>query len=835
MLRLQLLGAPAILLDGQPASLSTQKAQALLFYLAAEAGRPYTRSQLVALLWAESAEREGRNSLSTTLSRLRQALPMAPLRAAGDTLAWDADAAVAVDLHEFQALVRPAAGDPDAAAARLAAAAALYRGPFLDGFEVRESDSYEDWLRVERERWRYRALNALDQLVAHASAQGAHASALEHARRAVALDPLQERFHRALMRLLADAGDRAAALAQFRACRELLERELGVEPDPETVALDRAIRAVGGGSPRPTPAPAAPAPTAARPPAAAPTAPAAAVGARPQLAADAAPPARLAERLEAARRQSFVGREAELGLFAEALAGDAPPFTVLHLYGPGGVGKSTLLAAFTRSAAEAGVPVVSIDGRAAAPTPEGVAAVLREQLGDAGPEALPERVAVLVDTYELLTPVESWLRDTLLPRLPARALVVLAGRNPPSAAWRLDPGWQAMSRTVRLDNLGADAARDYLRRRGVPPEQHEAVLLATHGFPLGLSLAAEVILQHPGASFAGFDTPDLVRTLLERFLDQVPSVAHRAALEATSQVRVLDEPLLAALLAHDEARELFDWVRGLSFVARGPRGVFLHDLAREALAADLRWRNPPWCRELHDRARDFYLDRFGRGGRAAQQQALLDLIFLHQSPLIRSLFTWHAIGGVSEDTARPDDWAALTAMVARHEGPESARLAARWFVSQPGGVTVIRDAQGAPVGLNCIVTLRPDDAAGGDPCAEAVLRSMRAQPPLAPEQFVAVDRFWMDREAYQGISPAQGLIFIAAIRYLLGTPGLAASFHVFADPDAWQPATEQVRFTRLPAADFSVGERRYGVFAHDWRAEPPQAWLAALAEQELSA
>jgi hypothetical protein len=118
---------------------------------------------------------------------------------------------------------------------------------------------------------------------------------------------------------------------------------------------------------------------------------------------------------------------------------------------------------------------------------------------------------------------------------------------------------------------------------------------------------------------------------------------------------------------------------------------------------------------------------------------------------------------------------------------------------------------------------------------EAVLQYMRAQPPLAHGQIVAVDRFWMDREVYQGISPAQGLIFIAAIRYLLCTPELAASFHVFADPDAWGPATEQVRFQRLPEADFSVGGRRYGVFYHDWRAEPPHAWLDALAEQELPA
>lgn len=822
MLRLQLLGAPAILTDGRPTNLSAQKAQALLFYLAAEASRPLTRGQLVALLWEESGEKEGRNSLSTTLSRLRQALPGAPLRAEGDTLAWDESVDVAVDIHEFQALLRLAPGEPAGEIhRRLEAAVALFRGPFLDGFGVRESVAFEEWLRVERERWQYRVLNVLDQLIVFERGSGALDRALEHARRAVAIDPLQERFHRALMDILARSGDRAAALAQFRACSELLERELGVEPDPETVALDQEIRA-GSLAARPQPAQG----ISAGPPAA----PPAPVGAPTPVA-----PARLAERLASARRHSFVGRQAELAVFAGALSSESPDFTVLYLFGPGGVGKSSLLAAFARHAAELGALAIGLDGYTVEPTRAGFDAALREQLAAAGLSALPERAVLLVDTYELLTPIESWLRDTFLPQLPERALVVLAGRAPPSAAWRLDPGWQALTRVISLDNLADADARDYLHRRGVPPEQHDAVLRATYGFPLGLSLASEVILQHSGGAFAGLDTPDLVQTLLERFLDQVPSVAHRAALEAASQVRVMDEPLLAAMLARDEARELFDWLRGLSFVSRGRRGVLLHDLARDALAADLRWRNPPWSSELHDRARGFYLARFERGGQAAQQQALLDLIFLHESPLIRSIFTWHDLGGFSEDTARSDDWEALTAMVSRHEGAESARLAAHWFMSQPEGVTVIRGADGAPAGLNCIVALRQGDTGGDDPCMEAVLRVMRGRPPLDRSQIVAVDRFWMDRELYQSVSPAQGMIFIAAIRYVLRTPGLAASFHVFADPEAWLPSMEQARIRRLPEADFSVGERRYGVFFHDWRAEPPQAWLGALAELEQGA
>src|ERR1041384_8449814 len=136
MLRLQLLGAPAILDGDRDFHLASQKAQALLFYLATEHQRSFARGQLIALLWEESSEREGRNSLSTVLTRLRQALPLFPVRAEGDTLAWQPSPDVWVDLHEFQAvsLSPPKTGTLETHAERLEAAAALYRGTFLDGF-----------------------------------------------------------------------------------------------------------------------------------------------------------------------------------------------------------------------------------------------------------------------------------------------------------------------------------------------------------------------------------------------------------------------------------------------------------------------------------------------------------------------------------------------------------------------------------------------------------------------------------------------------------------------------------------------------------------------------
>ena len=815
MLRLRLLGAPSVIDDAREIYLPSQKAQALLFYLAAEFERSFSRSQIIALLWEESSEREGRNSLSTVLTRLRQSLPIFPLRAEGDTLAWQPSPEVCVDLQEFQAALLErgtrSANTPQRIE-RLEMAAALYRGVFLDGFGLRDSETYDEWLRLERERWQQRWLNVLDQLIDAYTTSGEWERALAHARSATAADPLQERFHCALMRLHFQLGDRAAALAQYRLCREVLERELGVEPDTETSALYQAI--VDGSLERS----ARPAPTSIL-----------------RSAQPAAAATRLGARLATARRRSFVGRDDELSIFSAALADDEPPFVVLHIFGPGGVGKSTLLSEFTRICGEASVPALLIDGRNIQPTPDGFFNSLREVLGGADPfEALPERYVLLIDTYEVLTPLDSWLRDQFLPQIPANAMVVLAGRNPPSAAWRLDPGWQEITRVIQLGNLSEAEAADYLQRRNIPEQQRRAVLHFTHGYPLALSLAVEVLIQRPGYQFDGANAPDVVRTLLERFLDSVPSVAHRAALEACSQVRATSEPLLAAMLDVADAHELFEWLRDLSFISTGPRGLFPHDLAREALATDLKWRNPPWHNELHQRARHFFMAEFERANSHDQYLALLDLIFLHDNPLIRSTFTWNDIAGLLEDTPRESDWPILVEMVRRHEGDQSADLAARWFAHQPDSVTIFRDSTGVVTGFNCFVILRPEDREWSlaDPSAAAIWRYLDTRPPLEDGQIVALARFWMDANAYQGISPTQGMIFVSAVRYMLTTPGLAYSFHVWHDADMWTPAAKQVLFQRLPEVDFVVGRHTYGVFLRDWRAQPPTAWLEALAEHE---
>ncbi len=557
-------------------------------------------------------------------------------------------------------------------------------------------------------------------------------------------------------------------------------------------------------------------------------------------------PTRLAERLRAARDRLFVGREAELARFRAALEAEAFPVHVLHVFGPGGVGKTSLLRAFLRLCRAGNVAARYLDGRDVEPEPQAFLAALREALGlppgERPLEALAaraERLVLLVDTYETIAALDGWLRERFLPALPEHVLVVLAGRDVPAPAWRVDPGWQALVEMIPLRNLDAEDGRAFLRRRAVPEDQFQAILAFTHGHPLATSLVADLIDQQPQRPFEPSQAPDVVKTLLEQFVQQVPGPAHRAALEACALVRFTTEDTLKELLDAPDAHALFAWLRGLSFIDAAPRGLFPHDLAREVLAADLRWRNPDRHADLHRRARRCYTARLKHADAQTDHTVLSDYLFLQRDhPLVRPFFArlqsqWEASDPILPDAAQAADWPALAAMVEQHEGPQSARLARRWFERQPEGVHVFRDDAGQRLGFTLTLTLdraAPADRAA-DPATHAAWRYLETRAPLRPGEHATMFRFWMARETYQDVSPVQSLIAVRRVRHYLGTPGLAFSFVPCRDPAFWEMLFAFADIHRLPEAGFELDGHAYGVFGHDWRAVPPAAWLDLIAER----
>src|SRR5262245_21432819 len=302
-------------------------------------------------------------------------------------------------------------------------------------------------------------------------------------------------------------------------------------------------------------------------------------------------PPRIADRLAAARETAFFGRKAERDLFRSALSAAPPPFTVLFVHGPGGVGKTSLLRELESIARAERPCVVRLDGRDLAPTPHAFGRALEDALEAQGPIP-PAGAVVLVDTYDTLAPLDSWLRETMLPSWPQHVLVVLAGREAPSRAWTTDAAWSSLVRVAPLRNLEPREAVELLRWREVDTAAHGPVLEFTRGHPLTLALVADLVRQSaaPGV-FDPADAPEVVRQLSTLFLDAVPEAWQRDALDACAIARVTRLPLLVELFGRETGEAAFEWLRGRSFVESGPRGLFPHDLVRAVLLADARWRD----------------------------------------------------------------------------------------------------------------------------------------------------------------------------------------------------------------------------------------------------
>lgn len=552
----------------------------------------------------------------------------------------------------------------------------------------------------------------------------------------------------------------------------------------------------------------------------------------------------LGERIEAARRSRFVGRTAECELFRQALAATELPFYVLHIFGPGGIGKTTLLHQFANLARENQARLLYIDCREVEPAPDQFVAMLRAAIQAPPAQTLaqflmiqPDRYVILLDTAELLTPLDGWLRNHFFPQLPPNVLTVLAGRHAPAVEWRTDPGWQAFVRIIQLRNLALEESQSYLAKRQVPTEQHHRILDFTHGHPLALSLLADTFAQSTTLRFQPVETPNMITALIERFIEHVPSATHRAALEASALVRVMTEPLLAEMVDDPDIHEIFAWLRTLSFMEADRRGIFPHDLARDAICLELRWRNPERYAELHSRARGYYMAHFAEGNRQRQQNVLYDYIYLHrENPVVRPYFEWQEQGTLFIDTLQSADQATVLQCIAQHEGTEAAALAAHWIVRQPQNVLLFRDTNGQLQGVLLMVALAQITAEdlATDPAVRTVNAFLRQHAPLRTGDVATLFRFWLAVDTYQEVSLVQSRIFLTMVQHYLTTPNLAYTFVPCREPDFWTAVFAYADLHRLVAADYTIGGYTYGVYGHDWRVTPPLAWLTLLAEREIA-
>ena len=505
VLEVVLLGSAALSSGGGTLRLPA-KLTALSAYVAMRGGAE--RAELAELLWGAGA----RHNLRVALHQLRRSLP--------DADALDATAgrqrialAARCDAVRFERVVAEGRLEEAARVWRGAAAGRHHRDVFMAGFDLPSAVGFQDWMEQERARLGGIYLRTLWRLAE--SAEGAHDpdAAVSWLRTLLEEDPLDERAHRRVMRLVLAGGDAAAALDQYDVCRRVLRAELGVEPSPATAAVAEEARGSAG------------------------RAWAAGVGSPAVVGSGGRPAARL------------IGREDEV----ERLAALLPTASPLSIVGPGGVGKSWVAAALAGRLRHRydGVAVAAVDGVPDAP---GVLFAVAAALGVAGGseervvEAVRDR---LVRRRQLLVldGIEPRHRATgllvrLLEGLPAgRALVTsreavgIAGEIGVRLEGLAEPagrGW----RETPAARLFVDAARRSHAGFALGPADRRplaALVEAVEGLPLGLVLAASLV--------PAFSLGEIARIARER----PEAIGGDAALALPERHRSLERVLEASI------------------------------------------------------------------------------------------------------------------------------------------------------------------------------------------------------------------------------------------------------------------------------------------------
>jgi hypothetical protein len=454
------------------------------------------------------------------------------------------------------------------------------------------------------------------------------------------------------------------------------------------------------------------------------------------------------EELIERRTSGLVGRDAQR-LFLRQLLDDAQPL-VAFVHGIGGVGKSRLLESFLVEAREQGAVAVLLDSGAIEPTVRGFLAGLSAATGDvltdvdgavARLASLGGRVVLALDRYELVRPLDPWLRQTFVPALDDNVRIVLGGRDPPIDAWPL--GFGRLFQSIQLTNLARDDALQLLRDEGVGGGELERIYRIARGHPLSLRLAASAMNADPSvdADSDATTVTAIVDELTQLYLRHLDPTTRRA-LDAASVVRRPTLSLLAAMLPEAAPQDVFDRLRRLPFVGLGIDGLLLHDTIQEVVAANLRAADPDRSRGYRVAAWRQLREEVARASSADTWRYTADLLYMLESPVLRADWFPTTERRFWVDEARPEDWPAILRFSHRQYPGVPTDEVEAWWRHAPWSFRIARDAAGTAAGFSTVTELRrvPRRIVDSDPIDRAWRDHLRSRP--APSgQLVTAQRF----------------------------------------------------------------------------------------------
>lgn len=328
----------------------------------------------------------------------------------------------------------------------------------------------------------------------------------------------------------------------------------------------------------------------------------------------------------------FVGRRAEQQKFRAWLRQPGPGTRVVSVTGSGGMGKTTLLMRFFHLARREGHEVVWLDGRDMLPTPEGFLRRLTpayrqwEQLSASGVKRI-----ILVDNYESIFPLDSWLRHQWLASCPAEdVLIIFASRKFLLDAWRWDAVWQARVVNWELPPFSAGEVRAYFAMRRIHGDAQALTIPAHQGIPLALALVSDVwhAYKHRPGHVDHLMSQGLGGRLFQEVDEELADVLAALALTPRAQ-----RDILQFISNRSLSRDTYHRLAGLSFVRRTARGLTLHDAIRPYVLRALQTRDAERYRQTEQRVLAWLVGQWQSADRDQVAQDLLNLVSARLAPM----------------------------------------------------------------------------------------------------------------------------------------------------------------------------------------------------------
>jgi DNA-binding CsgD family transcriptional regulator len=453
---------------------------------------------------------------------------------------------------------------------------------------------------------------------------------------------------------------------------------------------------------------------------------------------------------------------------------------MLYVWGPAGIGKTSLLDEMARLAERHSVACTRFDARLlGTSTSDGGNPLWQLQKNRA-------RQVVLFDQFEQLESLEPWLRKQLLPSLPRETLVVLASRRQPSLDWTLH-GWSSFMRVLELTELTESDARDLLARRGVAARQHAAALRNAGGSPLQLALACDVFDQSTVFHCDDLERPGIAGLAAALLGATSGDPRRHRALGLCAVARFTTLELLEREFPRSTARELYAWIERLSFVRESPRGLVPHPLVRRSILDELRRHHPSAYLAFERELRAFYAYKSATDDDRGAW--VLDRMWLDRDVSGISPYLDPHDGEMPTFTrAASEHHPRILELIEQHEGTDSARIAAQWLGALPHSFEIHQGPTEPVSAMLSMVVLARDmalTAKVADPLLELASRHARSRVRFSEGESAILFRYCLTARAHQAPCPELNLLLTQTAKRLAEHQRLAFFYCAVAEPDRW--------------------------------------------------